>query len=375
LKSILKIIIIAAVFCGALVILMILKGESLSGKKIHKMVFLELAHDWQGCAIQSCRFEDNSVIFPILNEPAEITTQPITPGFPFDQLILTWNASHPDSAEVLEFSVEVSPDKKEWHNFAYQIWGPLVESKWNKPGISEHEGIGKVQTDCLALETPMRYVRVNVKALGEPGSGEMELRRIALSFSSKNSTWDDYNKYHWMGKTPVYGSVKMAVPYLSQGNLPREISGSCCSPTSVSMVLNYYNQAIEPERFARLAYDPRGQIFGNWPQNMAAAFVCGMGKTWVESHSSFDEIYDEVASGKPVIISIAFGINELPNSPIREATEGHLICVVGFNGPDKVICNDPAGHNMEDGVISYPHRELEKIWLEHGGIAYHLWPN
>ncbi|HBZ02135.1 MAG TPA: hypothetical protein DEO84_12535 [candidate division Zixibacteria bacterium] len=372
-KVILKAGIIALVFIGAIMILLFLKGDSLSGKKIHKMIFLENAYDWQGCAVKSCRFEGNSVILLNASEPAELATQPISSGFPFDELILSWNASEPDSLEALEFNVEVSSDKKDWYNFAYQIWGAAIEGKWHNSGKVEYEGIGKMHTDYLVLDKPMNYARVNVRALGESGARDIELRRLSLSFSSKNSTWKQANIN--TEKAPSFECVKLAVPYFSQRNLPPEISGSCCSPTSVSMVLDYYEKNIDSEKFARLAYDSRGQIYGNWPHNMAAAYLCGMGKTWVESHSSFDEIYNEVRWGKPVIISIAYGLNELPHSPIREAPEGHLICVIGFNGPDTVICNDPAGHNVEDGVINYPRHELEKIWITHGGIAYHLWPN
>ncbi len=373
-RAFLKFGIIALTFAGALIILLLLKGESLSGKKLHTMIFLETAADWQGCSIKSCRFDDNSVFLLNSSEPAELTTQPITPGFPFDELILTWNASEPDSLSVLEFDLELSADKETWYQFHYQTWGPLIESKWGSSGVSEHKGVGKVNTDCLNLETPMRFVKVHVRALGDPGARDIELRRLAFSFSSKNSTWDDYQTHRWKGNAN-FEYVKLAVPYFTQRNLPEDISGSTCSPTSVGMVLNYYGKDIDPEQFAHLAYDPRGKIFGNWPHNMAAAYACGMAKTWVESHSSFDEISNEVRAGKPVIISIAYGFDELPHSPIHEAPDGHLICVVGFNGPDTVICNDPAGHNIDDGIISYPRHELEKVWIGHGGIAYHLWPN
>jgi hypothetical protein len=99
-----------------------------------------------------------------------------------------------------------------------------------------------------------------------------------------------------------------------------------------------------------------------------------LSKAWVERHCGFDEIYEEVASGKPVVISIAYGYDELPNSPIHEAEVGHLITVIGFAGPDTVICNDPAGHSVDDGIIRYPREDLEKFWIGHTGVAYHLWP-
>ncbi|HBC46576.1 MAG TPA: hypothetical protein DCZ43_05975, partial [candidate division Zixibacteria bacterium] len=207
-KVILKAGIIALVFIGAIMILLFLKGDSLSGKKIHKMIFLENAYDWQGCAVKSCRFEGNSVILLNASEPAELATQPISSGFPFDELILSWNASEPDSLEALEFNVEVSSDKKDWYNFAYQIWGAAIEGKWHNSGKVEYEGIGKMHTDYLVLDKPMNYARVNVRALGESGARDIELRRLSLSFSSKNSTWKQANIN--TEKAPSFECVKLA---------------------------------------------------------------------------------------------------------------------------------------------------------------------
>ncbi len=276
----------------------------------------------------------------------------------------------------MSFELEVSPDQEEWYRFGYLAWGASDSAKMAALMISPRtiDGIGYMDTDVLKLKKPMRFARVIAAASCDTSSSHISLRRLALAFSSKNSSWREYLKTTKGEKKPIYGISKLAVPYFSQRNLPEEISGSCCSPTSVSMVLNYYNLNINPEKLAWQIYDPFNKMFGDWPFNVQAAYMNGLGKAWVEIHSGFDEIYDEVVGGRPVIISIAYGYNELPKSPIHEATVGHLIVVVGFEGPDTVICNDPAGHDASDGIIKYPRLELEKIWINHGGVAYHLWP-
>jgi uncharacterized protein YvpB len=354
--------------------IMEIKGETLSGHKIHKMVFIENSSDWQKCNLTNCNIleKDNSVAFVNFDKPSELTSNIISPGFPFSQLILSWNATKPDSISLLQFDIEVSEKGNKWEKFNYQTWGPQIDSLWQIGSVKKVKGLGRMQIDVLSLEVPVRFARVTVRALGRSGSKEIVLRRLALSFSSGNATWEDYSQYKIDSKV-IFGTVKLAVPYFTQRSLPPDISGSCCSPTAVSMVLNYYGLNIGPEEFAHEVYDIRGKMFGNWPHNMAAAYSNGLTKTWIESHGSIDEIYNEVVNGKPVVISIAYGFNELPNSPIHEAPDGHLIAVVGFEGPDTVICNDPAGHNPEDGIVHYPRHELEKIWLSHGGIAYHLW--
>jgi len=372
-KSFWKTAVISIILVLSFFALMEIKGETMSGKRLHKMVFLETQDDWRRCQLANCRLLEkaNSITFANLSVPAELTTGIIDPGFPFTQLILSWNSTRPDSSSALDFNVEVSSDSAKWHRFAYQTYGADYEN-YGTP--NELDGIGRMKVDYLALARPMRFARVIVKASGSPQSQEIILRRLALSFSNDNATWDDYKAIHGAPKPLDYLTVKLAVPYLTQRNLPKDLSGNCCSPTSVSMVMNYHGIAITPEEMAHKAYDPRGDIYGNWPQNVAAAFSAGLGRTWVEVHCSFDEIYNEVASGKPVVISIAYDYDQLPHSPIHGAPEGHLITVVGFDGPNTVICNDPAGHSAEDGIVNYPRKELEDIWIKHGGVAYHLWP-
>jgi uncharacterized protein YvpB len=357
--------------------LMALKGNMSSGKKIHKMVFIESKQEWKRCRMVDCYLDETlrSIVFHNLARGA-LSTFPIEPGFPFTRLILSWNSSKPDSSSTLNFAVSVSSDGLEWNQFEYLPYG-RTDSAWledkNLPP-SRIEGVGHIDDDNLKLEKPMRYAQVLVNTYGSDGSLEITLRRLALSFLNENSSWADYRKYHAKKVSQSVGKVKLAVPFIAQRSLPADLSGNCCSPTSVCMVLNYFSKNVDPEAFARQVYDPQHQLYGNWPFNVEAAYLNGLGKTWVDSHCSFDEIYDEVADGKPVVISIAYGRDQLPNSPIHEAPEGHLITVVGFDGPNTVICNDPAGHNIDDGVVRYPRRELEAIWVAHGGVAYHLWP-
>jgi uncharacterized protein YvpB len=377
-KTFIKTLIILIVFAGSMVALMVIKGNAMSGKRIHKMVFIETKADWLKCQLKDATIIDstNSVSFNLHLENPQLVTFSIDVGFPFSRLILSWNCDKPESLAALNFEVEVSPDNKNWTKFEYLMFGALDSANWKNLEFppTEIEGVGKVDTDNLNLLKPMRYARVIVQAIGSMSSPAIMLRRLSLSFSADNSSWEDYAKFQNHIKTMTIGKIKLSVPYFTQWNLPSNLSGNCCSPTSVSMVLNYHGKTIDPETCAHRGYDSEHQMYGNWPFNVEGAYLGGLGKTWVEVHSGFDEIYDEVASGKPVIISIAYGYNKLPNSPVHEETEGHLIVVVGFDGPNIVICNDPAGHGVEDGIVSYPRKELESVWVSHGGVAYHLWP-
>jgi uncharacterized protein YvpB len=167
----------------------------------------------------------------------------------------------------------------------------------------------------------------------------------------------------------------LAVPFFAQGSLPDSIADKTCSPTSLTMVLNYHNHQYSTLEVSAAVYDPFDEIYGNWPYNMEAAYLMGLQKTWIGRHNSFNEIADEINSGKPVIISIDVPPGKLVGAPYTTtAGAGHLIVVRGFDGKGNVLVNDPAGNNPQEGIVAYDLKTLTEIWVEHGGVAYHLWP-
>ncbi len=359
-------------------LLLITKESSSSGRRFHKVFFVETTDDWQKCNLVNGAVdtEKQSVIFHGEAKEGFLESFQIEPGFPFATLLFSWNAEKLPAYSLLNFEVEVSAGGDTWHRFQYLTYGVIdtLEMSQIKESPERIDGIGFVDTDILKLEKPMRFARVLVRAIGTGESREIVLRRTSFCFVADNLNWREYRKSRDVYSDVEIGKVKLAVPYYHQRGMPEGLSGNCCSPTSVTMVLNYHNKNVDLVPFCHEVYDSYHDMFGNWPYNVQAAYLMGMRKTWLEIHSSFDEIYEEVSEGKPVVISIAYGYDELPNSPIHSTEEGHLIVVVGFDGPDTVICNDPAGHNVEDGIIRYPRKELETAWIGHGGVAYHLWP-
>ena len=98
-----------------------------------------------------------------------------------------------------------------------------------------------------------------------------------------------------------------------------------------------------------------------------------MKKTWVGRHNSLSELVDEISDGKPVVINFAFEDEQLSGAPYSQ-TSGHIIVVRGFDGKGNVLVNDPAGRDISKGMNAYDIDELTAVWLGHGGVAYHLWP-
>src|SRR4030067_2447554 len=146
-----KTISIALVFILSLIALMEIKGNTMSGKRLHSMVFMETNADWQRCELINCRLleKENSIGFIDLSAPGKLITDKIDPGFSFTQLILSWNATRSDSISALHFIVDVSPDSHSWHGFDYQTWGSgevsQATSEWGEKGV----GIGLINVELL----------------------------------------------------------------------------------------------------------------------------------------------------------------------------------------------------------------------------------
>ena len=375
-KTFVMAIAIIAVMVGCFFILIAVKDSLDSGRIVHTTLFFEDVEQWRQCEFVDCALDETSKSAVFEADGSRLNSPIISPGFSFNDLMLSWNAERLPENGALNFEVSVSPDSVKWYDFHYQSYGApdsaILNSMTKLP--TKIENIGRVATDILNLKVPMRFARISVTSMLSDQSVGIVLRRLTVCLASDNPSWGEFRKYKGDDSDTGIGAVNLAVPYYTQRQLPEDLAGNCCSPTSVAMVLNYHEKNADLEAFSRSVYDPYHDMYGNWPYNVQAAYLAGMRKTWVEIHSGFDELYNEVAEGKPVIISIAYGYDELPNSPIHEASVGHLIAVVGFDGPDTVICNDPAGRNPESGIIRYPRKELERIWIDHGGIAYHLWP-
>ena len=114
-KTFFKAFVIMIVFAGSMVALLAIKGNAMTGKRIHKMVFIESKEDWEKCDLAEAIINDstNSVNFSPSGW-SRLVTNPIDPGFQFTRLILSWNCDKPETLAVLNFEVDVSPDYINW---------------------------------------------------------------------------------------------------------------------------------------------------------------------------------------------------------------------------------------------------------------------
>ncbi len=265
---------------------------------------------------------------------------------PFDELIISWNADRPTAGNYqIYVSVKTDGDWSAWH--LYASWGADGQSSF----------LSSIDT----FDLPQGQKATGFQIKTDPAEGIRNLHVYTNGARSKEAQQN----------IPYTASVALPVAGLSQMTLNRERATSLCSPTSTAAVVRYLsnNSRINAIDFATRAWDRGCDIFGNWPFNVAqaAAELGPSWQCWVERLDGFDEIYQRLHQGTPVVVSIR---GPLLGSALPYA-QGHLIAVVGYD-PDQqqVLCMDPAFPSDVETRVSYNLPDFIEAWNRRGRIAY-----
>lgn len=267
-------------------------------------------------------------------------TSPVYAVSEFDRAVLSWNADGPAL-----FELEAGGDGQ-WR----------VMGRWSERPRSQ-DGQAEVDVDTLKLKTPAKSFRFRVT----PENGAT-VTLVAVTY------WKAGDREPFSAaKSPAWGRT-IEVPRRSQGVEAVDPS-KICSPTSLSMVLEHYGVKKPTAEVARGVYDHQEKIYGNWPFNTAYAHAALGREAYVRRFSGLAGLEEEIAAGRPVVISHKWRKGELDGAPIND-TDGHLIVVVGFDASGDVVVNDPAAPPASVRRV-YKREQLHKTFLERGsGIAY-----
>lgn len=307
----------------------------------------------------------------------------VTPGFGATALIPTWEATTPSKSLV---RVEVRARAADG---ATGSWDTVADwSRTNRPVprttySGQADDLGRVRVDTWYAAAAVTSWQVRVTLMRPKGSSlGVSLERVGAVASVDASTPRPTSK-----PGPGVGTV-LAVPTYSQmvhiGHYPQWGGGgeAWCSATSTAMVLGYYGispatTGITPghvdavvDHTAKMVYDHGYDGTGNWAFNTAYAATLVAGDSYVTRMRDLREAEDYIAAGVPLVVSIAFGRNQLTGAPIS-ASNGHLLVVVGFEADGDVVVNDPAGATDAEVRRVYDRAQFERIWIEaSGGTAY-----
>jgi hypothetical protein len=344
---------------------------------VDQMVFFDTADAWrEGIRRNVALVITEPVRLVLLNEnerafPRDGTwTSPVTEtAFPFTEFIPSWNVDAPTDTGI-RFEVRVrDAHTKTWSPWLHMgFWGRVTSSPTRTVSFDG----GVVNVDVLNLDRPADafQIRALFQSFNLDKSVNPSLRRIAVSYSGVVE--DPARRAALMPPIHVRRedwARTLEVPHIGQGSLGRPLSGYCCSPTSVTMVLDAWGREHPLLENAMAIYDPDYDIFGNWDRAVAYAGSLGL-DAWVTRFRTWDQVKAQIAQGQPVIASVKIAQGDLPGVDYKG---GHLIVIRGFTPDGDPVVNDPAYSVRGNGVV-YPADRFAHVWFDHGGVAYIIRP-
>ncbi len=293
----------------------------------------------------------------------------------FNKLVISWNSKTPEGTTIQVQARVALTANGQWSNWlTWGTWGTSIQSR---SGTSmTDDSVAKVEVDTLVVKNRQTASNIQYRVLLNSNRSDVTPTVCLVSGALRN-TVQGINKA--FTDNPDLSNVGvLAVPQLSQMIREPAIADSICSPTSLAMVLNYYETQVTPEQVAWGVYDYNSDEFGNWPFNTAYASSLGY-RAYVD-YSTIDGLKREIANGHPAIAAVAYknSANVSGNLPVINgapiaSTYGHLIVVCGFtkeNGTDYIIINDPAAGSNAGVRVKYRLDQFQNAWAESGNITY-----
>ena len=295
-------------------------------------------------------------------------------AFGFTEAIASWNATTPAGSWIETWiRARIAGRWTKWYSLGVWASGETHVSRHSVRLQGDTDGFVAVDTLVLngkkappadAYQTKLQLFTANDAA------PSVRYFSVATSTAAQEPTT----------LQPSSGAARntlLAVPEHSQMVYP-DGGNVWCSPTSVSMVLAYWNGnpgTIESRVRSTVTgvYDWIYDGHGNWPFNTAFAATEGM-EASVRRFTSMNDVEAWVAAGVPVVYSWAWKKGEVTGSAVS-SSDGHLSVIVGFDGNGNPIVNDPAAPTNEDVQRTYNRAELETVWQRaSGGTVYLIYP-
>ncbi|MDB6024854.1 MAG: hypothetical protein JWM68_1077 [Verrucomicrobiales bacterium] len=287
---------------------------------------------------------------------------------PWNELVVSWNASAPSNTFVkIEAAAIFGDHKSKFYTVA--TWSP-DNAKFTRTSVrGQKDSDGTVDTDTLIVPNLATGTQIRV-TLGGEGKRKPDLKFIGLSFSNTKIPTTSLPSNH-----AAWGKI-ISTPEKSQHGYPNE--SGWCSPTSLSMVLTRWSDVLHrPEmkldvpEVAEAVYDEGWHATGNWPFNTAFAGSFKNMRSYVTRFSDISELEDWVAAGIPVIISGPWYLFEDGRG---DSGSGHLTVCVGFTETGDVVINDPGTKVGASVRHIYKRQNVLNSWAKSHHTVYLVYP-
>lgn len=288
------------------------------------------------------------------------------PHFPFNELILSWNAHRPDNGK-LNFWVNVQHAQwSGWQKFAE--WGAHTQKTFN----NNHNTYVHTKHVRVVLCRGAYGKSFKIRVTGENGAQIYNLKALFACLA-------DLKKFKAAYPRSKLPSILIkGVPKQSQMVLDHPRFKDLCSPTATSLILNYYRKHYGYHRtsdlhdyvcdFADKVHDRILNSYGSWGLNVAQAYDSSNGEVFfrVERLNSFNDLHKYLSQKTPVAVSV----RHLHGGATPYAN-GHFMVVVGWNKDrQSVLCIDPAFKTSWQTLKAYKLGNFLRAWGRSVNLSY-----
>ena len=303
----------------------------------------------------------------------DYVSAPIKCPFQFNEILPSWNITmFPECG--FRIDLRVSNDARAWSPWLYLGSEGIFPEGSNEKKIRSHGDI-KVDIDYIIMESTARYCQYRVIMHSATGATSPTLEAFSLSFTNSTgdkNLWEIHMRLEDVPTSTIICS-DLPVPYLSQLDVRENISNTVCCPTCVAMILAYYGRSVSLHEAIEANFDPEYKLWGIWPKTSQTLWRYGL-RSHIRRFRNFHQVSDILKSGIPVIASIQVAKGELLSAPYYSESSGHIIVIRGIAKNSNILVNDPFARNAEEGSRPYSREEIQKIWLDKGGVGIIAYP-
>ena len=267
----------------------------------------------------------------------------------FEELVPSWNILI-DKESLVSLYVSIGNEDGMSHYYQMALWREKYMVSFGR----QEDDFGKVYIDTIVpkIDTIDRF-KIKI-VISDSETSETAIRNFSIT--TKENDTVDFDESVLTEKTiDVAPRQQMSVPL---------IGSRICSPTSLSMILNYYGYTDAQDIVALNVLDKGANIYGNWSFN--ASYPGGFGLySRVEYINDLEGLWGYIERDIPVALSIKTLDKEDLIGSNMAYSSGHLIVLVGFKQIDGVwygVVNDPAATTDEEVPREYRLDQLLEAW-------------
>lgn len=306
------------------------------------------------------KLENNNITVIQKDKDAYYESKPISITT-FKELVLSWNVRDLKSATIT-FQVKIGKDNNFSEAFTMGIW----EKDKATASADSEDSFAKLSHDILSNNDKDNNL-IKLIVLIKPNNDDtFKINNISVT-TKKDDTPLFVNE-------EILEEIELKVPRVNQLSIP-EIGNKICSPTSVTMLLNFNGYNYDAYTTSQMVKDHKFGIYGNWTFNVGVAGSHNNIYARVEHILDYSIALDYLKKDIPVVLSINTKNKEDLPGALSSYPYGHLLVLIGFTKKDGIwhaIINDPAFYKDEDVRVLYP---LKNVLKAHRGYSYIITTN